>query len=493
MAITSPPARQATQPYTVGQRAPARGSRLLRTATDIRTHFGAPPLCGCVLVAHDASQKASVGWVKARSAVPTRRRFGSPRGLRGACHRAGHSGPDPLAQPTLYSSLRRRLSLDIRPSISYMTIIEFAHRRAHSGCDLDAGCPRAVRKFPGGSGPPLGRHDDRSPRTRDRQIEAGNARQIGSQETRELELSQRRMRSPWRVPRRSAERRAARDTGRCRLAAASEWRIIIDRVMRTWTVRLSALRLPSGEAKFVARVEQRETRELRSSFITVPGFRSTQSGLRINSDAERIARTNRLFLPARSAGEGTTRRVVEGHAALMTRWGCIGLAAMSACWPHRRPAGSHSAFEPAGLCSSAVGSILGASLSACRYLLISGYTSLRTRLTTPSGLCSGKPCQGLNDRFSQKVARSEDIRSCIGMMIVATCSGFDTVSAHTIWCFRSGCGRRRRNAEGRNRRTHRLPKGFCSFRLLKKTPAQSTSSTGEGDWTGPANKAWRYI
>jgi hypothetical protein len=77
-----------------------------------------------------------------------------------------------------------------------------------------------------------------------------------------------------------------------------------DRVMRTWTVRLSALRLPSGEAKFVARVEQRETRELRSSFITVPGFRSTQSGLRINSDAERIARTNRLFLPARSAGGG---------------------------------------------------------------------------------------------------------------------------------------------------------------------------------------------
>ena len=85
-----------------------------------------------------------------------------------------------------------------------------------------------------------------------------------------------------------------------------------DRVMRTWTVRLSALRLPSGEAKFVARVEQRETRELRSSFTTVPGFRSTQSGLRINSDAERIARTNCLFLPARSAGEGTTRRVVEG-------------------------------------------------------------------------------------------------------------------------------------------------------------------------------------
>jgi hypothetical protein len=103
----------------------ARGRQLrvvvLRAASDIRTHFGAPPLCGCGLVAHDASQKASVGWVKARSAVPTRRRFGSPRGLRGACHRAGHFGPDPLAQPTLHLSLRRRLSLDISPSISYMT------------------------------------------------------------------------------------------------------------------------------------------------------------------------------------------------------------------------------------------------------------------------------------------------------------------------------------------------------------------------------------
>ncbi len=79
---------------------------------------------------------------------------------------------------------------------------------------------RSRKPLPGGSGPPLGRHDDRSPRSSvdSRQIEAGNARQIGSQETRELELSQRRMRSPWRVPRRSAERRAARDMSRCRAA-----------------------------------------------------------------------------------------------------------------------------------------------------------------------------------------------------------------------------------------------------------------------------------
>ena len=63
-------------------------------------------------------------------------------------------------------------------------------------------CGRICHPLPGGSGPPLGRHDDRSPRSSvdSRQIEAGNARQIGSQETRELELSQRRMRSPWRVP-----------------------------------------------------------------------------------------------------------------------------------------------------------------------------------------------------------------------------------------------------------------------------------------------------
>jgi hypothetical protein len=79
---------------------------------------------------------------------------------------------------------------------------------------------RSRKPLPGGSGPPLGRHDDRSPRSSvdSRQATTGNTRRAGSQETRELELSQRRMRSPWRVPRRSAERRAARDTGRCRAA-----------------------------------------------------------------------------------------------------------------------------------------------------------------------------------------------------------------------------------------------------------------------------------
>jgi len=115
---------QATRPHTVDQRAPAAGRDCCERQL-ISTRISAPRLCvGCVLVAHDASQKASVGWAKARSAVPTRRRFGSPHGLRGACHRAGHSGPDPLAQPTLNVSLRRRLSLDICPQISYKHIIE---------------------------------------------------------------------------------------------------------------------------------------------------------------------------------------------------------------------------------------------------------------------------------------------------------------------------------------------------------------------------------
>jgi hypothetical protein len=97
---------------------------------------------------------------------------------------------------------------------------------------------RFRKPLPGGSGPLLGRHDDRSPRSAvdSRQIEAGNARQVGSQETQELELSQRRMRSPWRVPRRSAERRAARD----RAAAAQQMKL-----RGSWLVRISALRLPS--------------------------------------------------------------------------------------------------------------------------------------------------------------------------------------------------------------------------------------------------------
>ena len=79
-------------------------------------------------------------------------------------------------------------------------------------------CGRFRKPFPGGSRPPLGRHHDRPPRSSVdwRQAKTGNARRAGSQETRELELSQGWMRSAWRVPRWSAGRRARRDKARCR-------------------------------------------------------------------------------------------------------------------------------------------------------------------------------------------------------------------------------------------------------------------------------------
>jgi hypothetical protein len=113
---------------------------------------------------------------------------------------------------------------------------------------------RSRKPLPGGSGSPLGRHDDRSPRSSvdSRQIEAGNTRQIGSQETRVLELSQRRMRSPWRVPRRSAERRAARDMSRCRARSAKRMATFAG-VARTWmecAYRRSASLLCRGRACF---------------------------------------------------------------------------------------------------------------------------------------------------------------------------------------------------------------------------------------------------
>ena len=77
------------------------------------------------------------------------------------------------------------------------------------------------------------------------------------------------MRSPWRVPRRSAERRAARDKSRCR--AAEELR------GHGWCAYRRSASL-QGRQIFVARVEQRETRDLDA---TVPGFRFAQSGLHV--------------------------------------------------------------------------------------------------------------------------------------------------------------------------------------------------------------------
>ena len=117
--------------------------------------------------------------------------------------------------------------------------------RMRSRCGASAVPPRGLANR-SRAGPPLGRHDDRSPRSAvdSRQIEAGNARKlllaydlsenryplfriirsIGSQETRELELSQRRMRSPWRVPQQSAGRRARPARARCRPERRREWR-----------------------------------------------------------------------------------------------------------------------------------------------------------------------------------------------------------------------------------------------------------------------------
>jgi hypothetical protein len=117
---------------------------------------------------------------------------------------------------------------------------------------------RSRKPLPGGSGPPLGRHDDRPPRSSvdSRQANAGNTRRAGSQETRELELSQRRMRSPWRVPRRSAERRAARDR-----AAAAQQMSCAD---HGWCAcRRSASLL--GEAIFFVRVVVHKARMLNAS------------------------------------------------------------------------------------------------------------------------------------------------------------------------------------------------------------------------------------
>jgi hypothetical protein len=69
---------------------------------------------------------------------------------------------------------------------------------------------RFRKPSPGGSGPPLGRHYDRSPRSAvdSGQVATGNAQCAGSQETRELELSRCWMRPARRAPRWSAERRA---------------------------------------------------------------------------------------------------------------------------------------------------------------------------------------------------------------------------------------------------------------------------------------------
>jgi hypothetical protein len=156
---------------------------------------------------------------------------------------------------------------------------------------------RSRKPLPGGSGPLLGRHDDRSPRSAvdSRQIEAGNARQVGSQETQELELSQRRMRSPWRVPRRSAERRAARD----RAAAAQQMSCAVmagapigapppfrgGRLFRTRGGWQSSDAKTHSENDFVCRAGQgREGKVERSSCRSFPRKRESSLGPRLRGD-----------------------------------------------------------------------------------------------------------------------------------------------------------------------------------------------------------------
>ena len=153
-------------------------------------------------------------------------------------------------------------------------------------------CGRICHPLPGGSGPPLDRHHDRSPRSSvdSRQIEAGNARQVRSQETRELKLSQWRMRSPWRVPQQSAGRRARPERARCRSRGAGSWQHELALRGIGW-MRLSALRSLfdcRGRVYFCA-----------WSWVEL-GHDMSRERCRASAPAKR--------------GRGTTRRVVEGAA-----------------------------------------------------------------------------------------------------------------------------------------------------------------------------------
>ena len=151
----------------------------------------------------------------------------------------------PVFSRRLQSETRDLTSVPI--SVTYVTtsLIEGAfpegmpEKRSGGGA-----CGRICHPLPGGSGPPLDRHDDRSPRSsvNSRQIEAGNAREVRSQETRELELSQRRMRSPWRVPQQSAGRRARPELARCRPERDARAKCALVCMAAMVRMRLSALR-----------------------------------------------------------------------------------------------------------------------------------------------------------------------------------------------------------------------------------------------------------
>ena len=149
--------------------------------------------------------------------------------------------------------------------------------------------------MPGGSWPPLGRHDDRSPRSSvdSRQATTGNARRAGSQETRELELSQGWMRSAWRVPRWSAGRRARRETARCRAEATANGNVCAVARLQM-NLRRSALRslglLRGGESRIkqnpdaaASRVQSHCRNKIGSNLFSVKRFCRADQDIPISS------------------------------------------------------------------------------------------------------------------------------------------------------------------------------------------------------------------
>src|SRR5215472_5610358 len=61
------------------------------------------------------------------------------------------------------------------------------------------------------------------------------------------------------------------------------------------------------------------------------------------------------------------------------------------------------------------GSLLSTELMLCLTRLTWSYTTLRMRLVTPSGRCSGNACQGLKDMFSANSCCLGLSKSCRGI------------------------------------------------------------------------------
>ncbi len=161
---------------------------------------------------------------------------------------------------------------------------------------------RFRKPSPGGSGPPLDRHYDRSPRSAvdSGQVATGNAQCAGSQETRELELSRCWMRPARRAPRWSAERRAVS----AETAAAPEARTDGNIRWRGAAPRQCAYR--------------RSASLLLSGGIW-KGFRTVAWQ---NSGAVRVARTRMLYPHPRSGGGGPREAWWRG----LLRWSFVVVA-----------------------------------------------------------------------------------------------------------------------------------------------------------------------